>query len=144
VGKDNDGDPITTNVVEWLPVETLAGDGDDPRAPVDPWIEGLRQEQRTAALRLKRILYELLASQAIEAPVTEDGALVRMVPQRAVQAAFFDRTAEDEDQPKTRQGKHQRFSRARDLAEERQLIDIGQVEGKTHLWLCQPAEEETQ
>ena len=77
------------------------------------------------------------------APVSEGGAVVRMVPQKAAQAAFFDRTADDEEEgEQTRQGKHAQFTRARDRAEERQLIGIGKVAGKTHLWLCQSPEED--
>ena len=146
IGRDKDDDPVTTNVVKWSPQSTFSDDDADVHAPTDPWVSGLRQEkQRAAAARFKRVLYALLADpeQAIEAPVSEGGAGVRMVSQKAAQAAFFDRTAdEDEEGEQTRQGKHQAFSRARDRAEERQLIGIGKVEGETHLWLCQSPEGE--
>ena len=59
----------------------------------------------------------------------------------AVQAAYFDRTADDEEEGgQTRQGKHAQFTRARDRADEKQLIGIGKIRDKTHFWLCQPAE----
>ena len=144
IGKDKDGDPVTTNTVQWSPPSAFSDDDADVRAPTDPWVAGLRQEKQPAsALRLKLVLYELLADpeQAIEAPISEGGAVVRMVPQKAVQAAFFDRTADDDEE----EGKPARASmpssrRARDKAEEKQLIGIGKVEGKTHLWLCQSSE----
>ena len=101
----------------------------------------MRQEkQRASALRLKRVMFELLADpeRAIEAPVCEGGTVVPMVSQKAVLAAYFDRTADDEEErEQTRQGKHAQFTRARDRAEEKQLVGIGKVQGKTHLWLCQ-------
>src|SRR5262249_53887111 len=49
--KDEDGDPITTMVVDWLPPGSVAA----PASPDDPWAKPKRQDQRTAALRLKRV-----------------------------------------------------------------------------------------
>ena len=63
-----------------------------------------------------------------------------MIPQEVVRTAFFGRTAEDGEEEQTRQGKHQQYSKARDKAEEKQLIGIGKVEGETHLWLCHSAD----
>ena len=127
--------------MQWLPPSALS-DAEEVHAPTDLWVEGLRQQsQRTAMLRLKRVMFELLADQAIEAPVSEGGAIVRMVPQSAVRAEFFARTAAEDEEEQTRQGKHAQFSKARDRAEERQLIGIGKVERETHLWLCHSADE---
>ena len=145
IGKDKDGDAVTTNTVAWLPPSAISDDDDALPAPSDPWTAGLRQgTQHTAALRLKRVMYELLADpeRVILAPVSENGAMVRMAPQKAVQTAFFDRTADEEEEQQTRQGKHAEFKRARNRAEDHQLIGIGKVEGKTHLWLCQSPEED--
>ncbi len=100
IGIDDEGDPVTTCTVEWLPPNAI-NDDDDLQAPTDPWVAGLRQGS-TAALRLKRIMFELLAAEAIEAPITEGGAMVRMVPQQAVRATFFDRTADEEEEEQTR------------------------------------------
>ena len=52
--KDEDGDPITTMVVDWSPPGTAPA----PSAPDDPWAKPKRQDQRTAALRLKRVLMD--------------------------------------------------------------------------------------
>ena len=107
LGVDADGDPRTTNVVDWLPPSAIS-DADDPRSPVDPWVAGLKHpKQHAAMLRLKRVLFELLAAEAIEAPISEGGAMVRMVPQKVVQAAFLGRTAEDGEEQESRQGRHQ-------------------------------------
>ena len=64
---DEDGEPITTMVVDWLPAG--AGAGAQAQPELDPWLEGSRrQDQRTAVLRLKRVLYEALAEQGVDLP----------------------------------------------------------------------------
>src|SRR5215470_10415049 len=73
--KDEDGDPITTMVVDWLP----PGSAQASSAPDDPWAKPKRQDQRTAALRLKRVLMTILAEQGIDLPIAPDGPVVRMV-----------------------------------------------------------------
>src|SRR5215475_6472558 len=56
--KDEDGDPITTMVVDWLP----AGAGAQQAPPPDDlWIAGCRQEEQRAGMaRLKRVLMAAL------------------------------------------------------------------------------------
>src|SRR5215470_15764241 len=73
--KDEDGDPITTMVIDWQP----AGTAPASSAPDDPWAKPKRQDQRTAALRLKRVLMTILAEQGIDLPIAPDGPVVRMV-----------------------------------------------------------------
>ena len=50
---DEDGEPITTMVVDWQP--NTPG-GNQARPGPDPWAQSRRQDQRTAVLRLKRVL----------------------------------------------------------------------------------------
>jgi AAA domain len=57
MGMDEDGEPETTMVVDWLP----AGSAQAAPAADDPWSKAKRQDQRTAALRLKRVLMAILA-----------------------------------------------------------------------------------
>ena len=47
--KDEDGEPITTMVIDWSPPGTAPA----PSAPDDPWAKPKRQDQRTAALRCR-------------------------------------------------------------------------------------------
>ena len=63
---DEDGDPVTTMVIDWLPAGAAEG-----RKPVDQWSLCRRQDQRTAVLRLKRVL---------EAVLTENGRNSRLRP----------------------------------------------------------------
>ena len=60
-----------------------------PSAPDDPWAKPKRQDQRTAALRLKRVLMAILAEQGVDLPIAPDGPVVRMVDQKLVRKAFY-------------------------------------------------------
>ncbi len=54
---DEDGEPVTTMVVDWLPP---GAGGGAPPAPDDPWLKGCRQEeQRVGMSRLKRLFKRL-------------------------------------------------------------------------------------
>ena len=83
--KDEDGEPITTMVVDWQP----AGCAGTQSGPDDPWAKPKRQDQRTAALRLKRVLMAILAEQGVDLPIAPDGPVVRMVDQKLVRKAFY-------------------------------------------------------
>jgi hypothetical protein len=72
--KDEDGEPITTMVVDWLPPGTAPA----PSMPDDPWARPKRQDQRTAVMRLRRVLMAILAEQGVELPIPPDGPIVRM------------------------------------------------------------------
>ena len=61
---DEDGEPISTMVVDWVPAPP---GGAQPE--LDPWAQARRQDQRTAGLRLKRVLMGALADQGVELPI---------------------------------------------------------------------------
>jgi len=136
--KDEDGDPITTMVVDWLP----PGSAPVSSTPDDPWAKPKRQDQRTAVLRLKRVLMAILADLGVDLPIAPDGPAVRMVDQNLVRKAFYAGTPADEGTPE-RKGhfRRQKFLRALDWAEDEQLIGITEIDGVTHLWLTRPSEE---
>jgi AAA domain len=140
--KDEDGEPITTMIVDWLPpgsVETTAAD------PDDPWAQPRRQDQRTAALRLKRVLMAILAEQGFDLPIPPDGPMVRMVSEKVVRKAFYACTPTEGDTPKQKgEFRRKRFNRALDWAEDQQLLAAHEIDGTTYLRLSQsnPQEEE--
>src|SRR5262249_877428 len=74
--KDEDGESITTMVVDWSPPGTAPVSS---AVPNDPWAKPKRQDQRTAVLRLKRVLMAILADQGMDLPIAPDGPVVRMV-----------------------------------------------------------------
>ena len=137
--KDEDGDPITTMVVDWLP----PGSAQAAPTPDDPWAKPKRQDQRTAVLRLKRVLMAILADQGVDLPIAPDRPVLRMVDQNLVRTAFYACTPADEGTLE-RKGhfRRQKFLRALDWAEDEQLIGIAEIAGVTYLRLTRPSEEE--
>ena len=121
---DEDGEPITTMVVDWTgPVpETQSG-------PDDPWAKPKRQDQRTAALRLKRVLMTILAEQGVDLPIAPDGPVVRMVDQKLVRKAFYACTPAEGSPEQKGRLRRQRFLAALDWAEQKQLIGVGEIGG---------------
>jgi hypothetical protein len=132
---DEDGEPITTMVIDWAPPGTAPASSTSD----DPWARPKRQDQRTAVLRLKRVLMAILAEQGVDLPIEPDGPVVRMVAQDLVRKAFYASTPADEGTPE-RKGhfKRQKFLRALDWAEDEQLIAVTEIEGVTYLRLTRP------
>src|SRR5262249_61282326 len=127
--KDEDGDPITPVGVDWLP-RAAAG----PPSKSDMWAHPRRQDQRTAVLRLKRVLMTILAEQGVDLPITPDGPTVRMVDQERVRKAFYASTPADGTSKQKRQFRYAQFKRALDWAEQEQLIAIGEIGDVTYNW----------
>ena len=69
---DDDGQPITSMVVDW---KAAAGTPNAAGPAPDPWAGARRQDQRTAALRLKKVLMSALAEQGVDREI--DGTTMR-------------------------------------------------------------------
>jgi hypothetical protein len=137
--KDEDGDAITTMVIDWLPPGSVQA----APAPDDPWAKPKRQDQRTAALRLKRVLMTILAEQGVDLPIPPDGPVVRMIDQKLVRKAFYTCTPTEEGTPKQKtEFRRKRFSRALDWAEDEELIGVSEIDGATYLWLRPMSQDE--
>ena len=100
---DEDGDPVETKIVNWLPTKP---DGSNKPEP-DPWAEARRQDQRTAVLRLKRVLMSVLAERGADLPIPPDGPTVRMVSKEIVREWFFAGTSA-EGTPQQQPSSHDR------------------------------------
>jgi hypothetical protein len=135
--KDEDGEAVTTLVIDWQPVQ--AG-GEQPQS--DPWAQARRQDQRTAALRLKRVLMSILAEQGVELPIPPDGPAVRMVDQSIVKKEFYAHTPADGTPEQKRKARHMQFSRALAWAEDKQLIGVEEIDDVTYLRLTRPDPED--
>ena len=117
------------------------GSGADAAAPDDPWAKPKRQDQRTAALRLKRVLMTILAEQGVDLPIAPDGPVVRMVDQKLVRKAFYAGTPAEGSPEQKGQFRRQQFLRALDWAEDEQLIGVGKIEA-SYVWLVRPDPED--
>jgi hypothetical protein len=139
--KDEDGDPITTMVIDWLPAGAAAAEA---QSEPDTWAQPRRQDQRTAVLRLKRVLMTILAEQGVDLPISPDGPTVRMVDQERVRKAFYAGTPADGTPKQKRQFRYAQFKRALDWAEQERLIAIGEIGDITYIWLTRPDPEDAE
>jgi hypothetical protein len=135
---DEDGEPIETMVVNWQ-----SGPPGEPggRPEPDPWAECRRQDQKTAMLRLKRVLMSVLAEQGVELPIAPDGPTARMVDQEIVRKSFYVHTPAEGTPEQKGEFRRKRFNRAVDWAEDQQLIAIAEIDGVTYLRLTHPDQE---
>ena len=129
---DEDGEPVTTMVVNWSAEGGPAGGVSSHK---DPWAEARRQDQRTALLRLKRVLMGVLADRGVELPIPPDGPTVRMIDQEIVRERFYAATPADGSPEQKGEFRRKRFSRAVDWAEDQRLIGVEEIGGVTYLWL---------
>src|SRR5262245_2586841 len=125
-------------VVDW----SALGAATEAPVPGDPWAKPKRQDQRTAALRLKRVLMTILAEQGIDKPIAPDGPVVRMVDQKLVRKAFYACTPADGTPEQKGRFRRQKFLAALDWAEQNQLIGAGEINRVSYLWLARPKAEE--
>ena len=134
---DEDGEPVTTMVVDWQPIGA-----DIPYTQPDPWTAARRQDQRTAVLRLKRVLLELMAEHGVELPIPPDGPTARMIDQESVRERFYARTSADGTPTQKTEFRRKRLNRAVDWAEDQRLIAIEEVGGVAYLRLVRHEIEE--
>jgi hypothetical protein len=135
--RDDDGEPVTTMVVDWQPADSAGA-----HAQPDPWAQPKRQDQRTAVLRLKRVLMAILADQGVDLPTGPDGPVVRMVDQELVRERFYAGTPAEGTAAQKGEFRRKRFNRAVDWAEDQQLIGVQEIDGLTYLRLTQPESED--
>jgi hypothetical protein len=130
---DEDGEPVNTMVVDW---NVTAADGAYTQS--DPWAAARRQDQRTAVLRLKRVLMELLADQGVALSIPPDGSTARMIDQETVRERFYARTPANGTPEQKVEFRRKRFNRAVDWAENQELIAIEEIDDVTYLRLVRP------
>ena len=136
--KDEDGDPITTMVIDWQPAGTAGGQA---QPEPEPWTQCRRQDQRTAVLRLKRALEAVLAENGVELSIPPDGPVVRMADQELVRDAFYACTPADGTPEQKSEFRRKRFNRALDWAEDRRLLAVHEIGDVTFLRFNRPDPE---
>jgi AAA domain len=126
---DEDGEPITTMVVDWQP-------GGHAQPEPDPWRQCHRQDQQTAVTRLKRELEAALADHGVELSIPPDGPVARIV-----RVKYYAHTPADGSPEQKGDLRRQKFFRALDWAERKQLIGIEEIGDVTYLRLTRPEPE---
>ena len=116
--RDEDGEPISTMIVDWLPNAPGGASGPGP----DPWAQGRREGQRSAVLRLKRILMGALAEHGVEREIPPNGPTVWMIDQEVVRKLFYEQTLAEGTPKQKYNFRRARFNRALDWAESEELI----------------------
>jgi AAA domain len=133
---DEDGEPVTTMVVDWQPAPANGA----PTQP-DPWQQCRRQDQQAAVLRLKRVLMSILAEKGVELPIPPDGPTVRMVDQENVREQFYMQTPATGTPEQKGRFRRQRYLSALDWAEQKRLIGVVEIGDLTYLYLLNPQAE---
>jgi hypothetical protein len=133
--EDEDGESITTRVVDWQTGPTTAASS----SPKDPWRQSRQHSQRVVALRLKRALMSVLAEHGVDLAIAPNGPIVRMVDQEIAREKFYDKTRAPDGTPEQKAWFRQKqFRRAVDWAEEHELIESQEHGEITYLWLSRP------
>ena len=130
---DDDGEPITSMVVDWQP--NTPG-GNQARPGPDPWAQSRRQDQRTAVLRLKRVMMGAMAEHGVEREIPPDGPAARMIDQEVVRGLFYAQTPADGTPKQKTDFRRQQFNRALDWAEAQELIASHEIDDVVYLRLC--------
>jgi AAA domain len=129
---DEDGDPITTLVIEWTTEPTA------PPPPKDPWQHCRRADQQAAVTRLKRVLMAMLAEHGVDRPISQNGPTVRMIDRQIVRTEFYAQTAADGTPAQKGEFRRKQFNRALDWTEQQKLVGVRELEDVTYLWLLNP------
>jgi hypothetical protein len=130
---DEDGEPVTTLVVEW----GSGISGAKKRPPSDPWEQSRQTGTRQAMLLLRRVLMSVLAGKGVSLPSAPDGPEVRMVDRDLVRDEFYLQTAVEGTPQQKQDQRRKRFRRAVDRAQETGLIGIREIDGTIYFWLAQ-------
>jgi hypothetical protein len=133
---DEDGDPVTTLVIEWTTGPTA------PPPPKDPLQQCRRADQQTAVTRLKRVLMAMLAEHGVDRPISQNGPAVRMIDRQIVRTEFYAHTAADGTPAQKGEFRRKQFDRALEWTEQQKLIGIRELEDVTYLWLSNPRSED--
>ena len=104
----------------------------------DPWAQARRQDQRTAVLRLKRVLMGAMAEQGVELPIPPDGPPVRMIDQEMVREQFYAQTPADGTPKQKGDFRRQQFNGRWTGPRDQQLIAVEEIDDVTYLRLIRP------
>jgi AAA domain len=131
MGVDEDGEPITTCVVEWSQVTIAAPPG---TAKGKGWPR--------STLKFRAALVTTLELHGVEQRPAPKGAAVLAVELEEVRQEFNKRCPiDDHEREKQLASRRQTFKRSMNSAEQKGLVGILEIDGKFMVWLTRPEEE---
>jgi hypothetical protein len=124
LGRDRDGDAITTCVIDW----GGASASPTPKAKSDGWIKSL--------ITLRRALTTVLPEHGREERPHGEGPVVRAVDREVVRGEFYRIYAtEGETEEQQKAAKRKAFNRSLNDAANKNLIGMREICGNTLVWL---------
>ena len=138
LGADEDGDPITTLVVDWTPPSVAP---EPTKPPRDPWAVRTRTQQAIVD-KLKRALMGAMAEHGVSLPIPPDGPVVRMIEQETVREIFYGQTVAAGTPAQKAELRRKQFIRSLKWADENSIIAGHEIDGVDYLRLCRPDEAE--
>jgi hypothetical protein len=136
LGADEDGDPITTLVVDWTPPSVTP---EPAKPPPDPW-KARTQPQQAIVDKLKRAMMGAMAERGVSLPIPPDGPVVRMIEQEKVREIFYSQTVAAGTPAQKAEIRRQQFRRALRWADENGAIAGHEIDAVDYLRLRRPGE----
>ena len=131
LGADEDGDPITTLVVDWTPPSVTP---EPTKPPPDPWAVRTRAQQAIVD-KLKRALMGAMAEHGVSLPIPPDGPVVRMIEQEKVREIFYGQTVAAGTPAQKAELRRKQFIRSLKWADENSIIAGHEIDGVDYLRL---------
>jgi hypothetical protein len=130
LGRDEDGDPVTSVVAKWTGDAVAAAASTKPAAKDTGW--------STANLKLlQRALMNMTADVGTDLRPFGDGPMVRAVTTKVLRDEFYRSFPSKSDDPAKRaEARRRAFNRALDDANERQLIGTREIDDTDYVWLA--------
>jgi AAA domain len=132
---DEDGEAVTTLVIDWQPGPPTAGQA---KPETDPWQESRQAETRQALVLLRRVLMAVLADRGTPQQTSPGGPIRQAVELKVLRIEFCAQVVADGTPEQKQKHRNQRFRRALDHAQEKGLIGVREIEVLTYVWLTTP------
>ena len=125
VGADEDGDPMTSLVVEFGTEATSAQDQEGKQ-----WSDGIKM--------LRRVLMSVVADCGTDLPAFAGGPTVRAVNSDLVRDEYCKQTPAEGDAPTKKKTRLQQYRRAIKSAQAKGLIGLREINDVQWIWLTSP------
>jgi hypothetical protein len=130
---DEDGEPVTTLVVDWQQGPPAAG---QVQPETDPWQQERQGETRQALVLLRRVLMAVLAAKGTPVQPARDEPVRQAINLELLRTEFYSQLAEDGTPEQKQSSRRKTFRRVLNRAQERSLIGLRELHAVTYVWLA--------